>query len=343
MSDRLKRRLGTGALLTVSAVVLGACAENAPQDSLSPAGPYARQIDTLFRPVFWIAVAVFVLVQGLLLYAVFRFRHRGDRGIPVQVHGNRRLEIAWTIIPAMLLAGIAIPTVGTIFSLDRRPAGDVLDIRVVGHQWWWDVEYPTLGVVTANEVHIPAGRPVRLSLETEDVIHSFWIPRLAGKQDMLPGRTTTLNIQADEPGTYEGQCTEFCGASHANMQFLVIAQVPAEFDAWVQDQGRPAVAPAAGSPAAQGAEIFVRGTEVGSCVGCHAIEGVQGAEARIGPNLTHFGSRATFAGAIFQNNAENLRAWLDDPDSVKPGARMPDYNLTREEIEALVAYLQGLE
>ncbi len=225
----------TGGLLAVVAIFLASCASNAPQDSLDPAGPYARQIDALFRPVFWIATAVFVLVEGLIVVAVIRFRDRGedDDRVPEQVHGNRRLEIMWTIAPAVLLAAIAVPTIATIFSLDAKPAG-ALDVRVViGHQFWFEVQYPDMDVVTANEMHIPVGQPVYVTIESVDVIHSFWVPRLAGKQDVVPGSVHHLKIEADEPGLYEGQCAEYCGESHANMQFAVVAQTPADFQTWV--------------------------------------------------------------------------------------------------------------
>lgn len=332
MSARRKRWLATG-LVAATAALLTACAKNAPQDTLDPAGPFAREIDGLFRPVFWIAVGVFVLVEGLLLVALIRFRHRPGRGVPVQVHGNRRLEIGWTIAPALVLAVIAVPTVGTIFSLDRKPAG-ALEITVTAHQWWWEVEYPSLRVLTANEVHIPVGEPAYVTMTSVDVIHSFWVPRLAGKQDVVPGRMTHLSIQADAPGRYEGQCAEYCGASHANMQFLVLADDRAQFDAWVQGQLRKPP-----PPPPDVLEVLNRE----ACGGCHIIEGVQAAAGRIGPSLSHFGSRTTLAGSIFPNTPEELAAWLDDPPGRKPGADMPDLGLSREEIDALVAYLEGLD
>lgn len=298
----------------------------------------ANRINSLFWPVFWIAVIVFVLVEGLLVVALVRFRRRGGRpGMPVQVHGNRRLEITWTIIPAILLLGVAIPTVGTIFSLSRRPPG-AMQIDVIGHQWWWEVRYPSTRVVTANEVHIPVGQPVYITLTSADVIHSFWVPRLAGKQDLEPGRVNHLTIEASQPGTYLGQCAEYCGLSHANMRLRVIAEPRAQFQAWVQAQGRPAQAPSGGL-AAQGAQLFA----TGACVACHTINGVQGASGTVGPNLTHFAGRTTFAGATLKNVPSNLAAWLTDPPLVKPGADMPNLGLTRDQVDALVAYLDTLK
>lgn len=341
----------TAALVAVAAVLLAACASDAPQDSLDPAGPYARTIDDLFRPVFWIAVGVFVLVEGLLVAAMIKFRARPGRSDKVkQVHGNTRLEIAWTILPALLLAGVAVPTVGTLFELSRRPSGDVLEITVVGKQWWWAVEYPQLDppVVTANEIHIEADLPVYLTLESDNVIHSFWVPRLAGKQDLVPGRSENLLIQADEPGTYLGQCAEFCGIAHWNMRFVVIAHDEAGFDAWVEGQQSDPPEPT-GDLAQRGRELFLEGSfpgedgmTGGQCIACHAPPGTGTVQAQ-GPDLTHFASRQTFAGSILENTPENLARWLADPPEVKPGSLMPDYGLTQEEIDALVAYLMSLE
>jgi cytochrome c oxidase subunit 2 len=216
-----------------------------------------------------------------------------------------------------------------------------MEITVTGHQWWWEVEYQNEneGVVTANEIHIPVDEPVFLTLTSEDVIHSFWVPRLAGKQDLVPGKTEALTIQADEPGTYLGHCAEYCGLSHANMRFTVVAQTEEDFQAWVSGQRQAAVEPTADSEAAEGLELFT--TE--GCIACHAVQGVEGAEQEVGPDLTHFGSRRVLAGGILPNTPEELARWLANPPGVKPGSKMPDYNLTDEQIEALVAYLHSLE
>ena len=342
-------RLAAGAV-ALFALPLTACGRtHLPQDTFNHAGSVAAKEDHLFWIVFWIAVVVFVLVEGLLLVATIRFRHRPGRGVPEQVHGNRAFEIAWTIAPAVLLAGIAVPTVATIFSLAGRPTGNVLEISVVGHQWWWEVRYPSLKVTTANEIHIPVGRKVYASLTSGPsgsvggpVIHSFWIPRLAGKQDLEPGRTTHLTFDALQPGVYLGQCAEYCGTSHANMRLRVIAQSPAEFDAWAKQQLLPGAQPDAGVMAALGA--------VG-CGGCHTIGGVQGMVGTVGPDLTHFGARTTFAGSILRNTPENLYAWLRDPQAVKPGNDMnigpggkPGPSaLTDAQIRALIRYLESLK
>jgi cytochrome c oxidase subunit II len=345
MRVRARRLWRCAAVLLGGAFLVTACASDAPQDSLDPKGPVARTIDNLFEPVFWIATGVFVLVEGLLVYALIRFRQRGDEARAVkQIHGNTRLEIIWTILPALLLAGIAVPTIATIVDLSRRPSGDVLDVTVIGKQWWWQIEYPTFdpGVITANEVHIPVDRPVYLTLKSDDVIHSFWVPSLAGKQDLVPGRENTMTIQADEPGVYEGQCAEYCGHSHANMRLRVVAQTSTEFEAWVAEQQQAAVDPPS-DLAARGRDLFLNEVFLGGqgCFSCHAVQGTD-ASAQVGPDLSHFASRQTFAGALLENNEENLRKWLEDPPAVKPGSLMPDYNLSPEEIDALVAYLRSL-
>jgi cytochrome c oxidase subunit II len=366
--------LGAGALIAL-VILAAACAPNATQDTLKPAGPYAEKIDNLFRPVFWIAVGVFVVVEGLLMYLAVRYRHRkGRRDIPPQVHGNQRLEIAWTIVPAIILVGVAIPTISGIYALAAKPSGQILEVNVIGHQWWWEFDYPGLDVTTANVLHIPVGEPVYASLCAaglgyhdqvapndcqkegafgnvgDDVIHSFWVPELAGKQDVVPGRTNHLVLEADRPGTYTGQCAEFCGLSHAYMRFKVVAQTPSEFDAWVREQQANAVIPVKGSLAAQGQDLFsgVAGPQTGWCIACHAVQGLKDANGNPvvqngGPNLTHLMSRDCFAGCIFAMNQADLERWLKDPPEVKPGSWMPDYGLSDQQVRALVAYLMTLK
>jgi len=352
MRVRVKAR--SYAVLAAAAFALSACARaNLPQNTLAPQGPQAEKIDRLFQPVFWIAVAVFVLVEGGLVYLLVHYRHRPGRGVPAQVHGNKRLEVTWTVIPAVLLAAIAVPTIATIFDLARVPK-NALQITVTGHQWWWEARYapqPGKGVatevVTANEIHIPTGTAVYVTLESNDVIHSFWVPRLAGKQDLEPGRITHLTLEAPNAGTYYGQCAEFCGISHANMRLRVIAQSPADFQAWAQHQAQPAAQPPA--------DVLAIMDRVG-CAGCHTIAGVKGAAGVpylgiVGPNLTHFADRTTFAGAIVDRTDANLADWLRDPQHVKPGNDMnigpngqPGRSvLTEDEITALVQYLDGLK
>jgi len=322
-----------------------------PQNSLNPAGPQARQIDDLFWMVFWIAVAVFVLVMLAMLVAIVRYRHREGRDRPVkQVHGNTRLEIVWTIIPALILAFIAVPTIAAIFDLRSppEPGDNALEIEVIGHQWWWEFRYPEYGFSTANEMHIPAGRPVFLSMTSVDVIHSFWVPQLNGKRDVVPGRISNLTIQADAPGVYLGQCAEFCGLAHADMRHRVFAHDEADFEAWALAQAQPALIPTEG-PAAGGWDTFQL-----VCAACHAVDGTE-ATAQFAPNLTHFASRTSFGGATFDNTEEHLRQWLRNPSAMKPmdpdrndlaSGRilgMPDFGLTEEQIDGLIALLDSLK
>ena len=369
MRHKTRLLLGLAALLLVAA----ACAPNATQSALDPQGQYARKSYDLFIPVFWVATTIFVIVEGLLLFFAVKYRHRKGRDRPpAQIHGNTRLEIAWTIVPALILAGVAVPTVTTIFDLARKPAGQVLNVSVLGHQWWWEFDYPEQKIITANEMHIPTGVPVYLTLCAvgngygqipapsacqpgppsgappapvgNAVLHSFWVPQLAGTQDVVAGRANTLLLEADHPGTYTGQCKEFCGLSHAYMKFTVVAHSPGDFEAWVRGQQADAAMPQPGSLAATGLNAFVNG----ACILCHAIQGVEDPNGNPlvqngGPNLTHLASRSCFAGCMLETNEENLKRWLDDPPAVKAGSWMPDYNLSPEQIDALAAYLLSLK
>ena len=356
------RRLKVAAVPAVL-LFLASCASNAPQDSLKAHGPVARKEDHLFFFVFAIATFVFFLVWGLIAATVIKHRHRPGRPDPIQVHGNTKLEIGWTLVPALLLVGVAFPTIFTIFDLSKEPTKNVLPVEVYGHMWWWEYRYPTLGISTANEMHIPTMTPVRLSLHTIEpglpaakgeefaagVIHSFWVPPLAGKQDVVPGRVNKLTISADKPGTYKGQCAEYCNLSHANMRLRVVADDQKTFDAWATQQAKPAEKPAGGDAAAGYALFTGRGT----CIGCHTMQGVQGATARVGPNLTHLMGRETFAGAMYDITPENLNRWIHDPSDMKPmrpeqGTGMPTLtktgpHLTDAEVSQLVAFLTTLK
>ena len=336
-ATRMRRRLLTLALGLLT-LVLSACATDNPQDFLNPGGEFAEKPDKLWDLTFGIAVVVFFLVEGALVYALIKYRQRPDREAS-QFHGNTKLEVILTVVPALILAGIAVPTVSTIFDIAEEPTGDnVVRITVKGRQFWWEYIYDDYDFITANEMHIPTNTPVRLTIEgvASDVNHSFWVPRLAGKQDVIPGRVNTMTMEADEPGMYLGQCTEFCGLSHANMRLRVFAHTPADFERWLADQQKPADSPT-DAIAKEGESIFMK-----TCTACHAVDGTD-AQGTTAPNLTHFASRTTFAGALFENDTANLRRWIDDPPAVKPGSLMPDYNLTPEQIDAVVAYLQTLE
>ncbi|MDJ0961822.1 MAG: cytochrome c oxidase subunit II, partial [Acidimicrobiia bacterium] len=335
-------------LLVGVAVLVSACAGSGPQTSLEPQGQFARDIDGLWDLVFWMAVGVFVVVTAAYFYALIRFRERKDDDRrPVQVHGNNTLEISWTILPAVILAVLAVPTVQGVFNLREVPnEADVLNISVTGHQWWWEFEYVEFeddagrALLTANELHIPAGQEVFLSMTSADVIHSFWVPPLNGKRDVVPGKLTQLRMIADEPtpegSPILGQCAEFCGLAHADMRIKVFVHEQEAFDAWVADQLQPAPLPVA-SAAEDGAEAPALDSIAGGwntfnalCTSCHqaSVEYSDGvrevvgpvinrAEARgesfsiaLAPDLTHFGSRTSFGGAVFDNVTEHLSEWL---------------------------------
>lgn len=340
-------------LLLALVVALSGCTTDNPQTTLTPRGPQAQYIYDLFVTwLFWPAVVVFFAVEGLLIYSVFRFRSRPGDPLPAQLHGNTRLEVTWTLIPALILAVILAVTFRTQAVLATPPTGEFITVRVTGHQWWWEFQYPDLGVTTANEMHIPLDVPIQLELSSADVIHSYWVPHLAGKMDAIPGRINRMKLQASEAGVYSGQCSEFCGIQHAMMRMLLVAESRSEFDAWVRNERSipsfaagttPTVAPAGAPPApeslvSRGAQVFANG----ACITCHAIRGTA-AQARVGPELTHFGSRRSIAANTLTNTPENLRRWLRNPQAVKPGNLMPNLNLSDQDTEALVAYLQSLK
>jgi cytochrome c oxidase subunit 2 len=296
-----------------------------------------RAILSVYAIITWVCILIAVVVFVALAVVLLRFRERpGTVGLPRQVRGHTGLELTWTVLPAVLLLVIAIPTIQVIFRAQpaAAPAG-ALEVTVRAWQWWWEFRYPALDVVTANELRLPVGRPVVFSLEGPDVIHSFWIPQLGGKRDVVPGRLNRLILTPERAGEYWGQCAEFCGASHANMGLRVIVEEPAAFERWVAAQ-RAAPAEAAGL-AAEGKAVYTRS----ACVGCHTIRGVSA--GTLGPDLTHFGSRALFGAGLWPTTAEHLVPWLKDPPALKPGAKMPNLNLSDAEARALAAYLLDLK
>jgi cytochrome c oxidase subunit 2 len=332
-------------------LLLAGCAQNYPQTTLAPRGDFARLVDGLFRTTVWWAIVVFVLVEGALLLAIFKFRGRPDDPEPKQVHGNTVLEVVWTIVPAFILVMIAVPTIKTIFKTSDYATGDVIQVEVLGHQWWWEFRYSGLGVVTANELHVPVGKTVNLRMTTVDVLHSFWVPQFAAKRDVFPGRHNPLWFKAEVTGSFSGQCAEFCGAQHGRMGFRVISQTAEEFDAWVAQQrvGSPLVnrgvvprdsTQPVDSLEQAGQALF----NSGGCIGCHSMVGtaLAGVMSGKGPNLTHVGSRSTLVAGMLENTPENLRKWLSNPDSVKKGTLMVlPRKLTDPEIATLVAYLRS--
>ena len=319
-----------------------------PHTTVMPKTEAARQIQDLYVLVFWLAVAVFIGTQGGLLYVLWRFRARPGHELPEQTHGNTTLEIGWTIAPAVILVIMAVPTIQTIFALESAPpaspdGNQPLVINVIGKQWWWEFQYPenALGngqpLTTANELVIPTGRTVYLSITSDNVIHSFWIPQLMGKIDAMPNHDNRIWFTAEEPGQYWGQCAEYCGIQHAQMRMNVIAMTPTDYQAWVTRSSRPA--DPVTDIAKEGAEAFT----ANGCAGCHTIDGNPTAIGKIGPNLSHFGSRTTLAAGILQNTPENLQHWLEDPQAIKPGNFMPNLHLRPRDVEALVAYLHSLK
>jgi cytochrome c oxidase subunit II len=337
----------------ILAALLTSCSGADPQNTLAPRGDVATMTANLFWPVFWIAVGVFVLVEFLLIFVLIRYRARRGRELPVQVHGNTTLELTWTAIPAIMLLGVAIPTIATLVHVDTTP-DNAMEINVIGHQWWWEFQYPKQGIVTADELHVPAGVPVHVHLHSNDVIHSFWVPQLVGKQDVIPNHDGGMWFSAYEPGTYFGQCAQFCGEQHALMQFRVVAHTQSDFNSWLSSQQ---AAPSLGSAAKAvldgdtsvtdpGATAFV----AAGCTGCHTINGTKNAVGKVGPDLTHFASRSWFE--EMDQNPENLRRWITDnqrgpdltgPAHIKSGNDMKIGDLSSQQIDALVTMLENLK
>ncbi|MDC3033140.1 cytochrome c oxidase subunit II [Acidimicrobiaceae bacterium] len=337
---QIKKFLKTRHLMLCSFLFITACIENAPLDSLSPAGPYARTIDDLFWLTFWIAVVIFFIVQGALLFSVFYFKDSPDKPEPKQIHGNNFLEILWTIIPVIILASIAVPTVRTIFDLAREPE-DALKIEVIGHQWWFEYKYPDFAITTANVLVIPEDTPIRLEMWSNDVLHNYWVPKLNGKRYLVPGQKTYLNLHADIAEEFWAQCGEYCGLSHSKMRGRVLSLSQSDFDSWVMNQQKNAANDLdQNSLAYEGQQVYLNA----GCTQCHVIDGVWDVQGeQIAPNLTHFGIRNVFAGAALKNNPENLTKWLANPAQIKPGTFMPNLELTEREIEALIEYLGTLK
>jgi cytochrome c oxidase subunit II len=350
----IRRRLTRLAALVGSAVILSACSiielEENPLTTFEPAGPFADEIDGLFWMVFWIATGVFVLVMGAIIVIMFVFRDRGREGQkqPKQLHGSPKLEVLWTVIPALILAAIAVPTVSSIFELTEC-SPEAMEVEVIGHQWWFEYHYPDADIYTANVMVIPAGEEICAQMTSNDVIHSFWIPALTGKRDVVPGQTTILRLQADEPGEYWGHCAEFCGLSHSLMRARVQAVSAPEFEQWVENQQQPAVLPEEGDDTYDGFQVYLEKR----CIQCHTVKlddpeasNIVSPDMFHGPELTHFASRNVFAGATLpeegQTHDEALKEWLANPPEVKPGSFMPDLALTEQEIDALIVWLESL-
>ena len=404
--QRLPKIVRILAVISFTAVVVlfGALIVNSfqnsgkPLTSLAPEGPSAESIQKLVIPVTAIAGIVFVLVIGAIVFITWKFRERKDSDpdeFPSQIHGVTTLEIGWTILPALILAGIAVGTVMTIINLNREEPNSI-KVQVAGQQWWWEYRYDVNNdgnydgpedITSATELVIPAGKPVQVTTTSNDVIHSFWIPGLNGKKDAVPGLYNPLKLQADKPGVFRGQCTEFCGLSHANMRMLVRAVSSSDYDAWVKNQLKDHAADPTNPVAAEGKKVWQA-----LCAQCHVIKGINDVKMKetppplvsgVAPDLTHFMTRGTFAGSIFNLyqpvssdgqplpmsdvaaagdpgavltggpvntatvNRVTLEAWLRNAPALKPmypqgGRGMPNLNLTEEQIDQLVAFLETL-
>src|SRR5579884_1783821 len=303
----------------------------------------AHTITRLGYFVLGITGAICVVLYLLLVYAIVRYRARASDGNiePPQVFGSVEIELSWTIIPVLIIIVLFLTTAGVIFALQDAPKpANALDITVIGHQFWWEYRYPQFGIVTANELHIPASdpqhpRPTFMKLTSADVDHSFWIPQLAGKTDILPNRVNELWIDPHVPGRYEGQCSMLCGVQHAKMLLVAYVDPPEKFDAWVRQQQQAASNAAA---VEAGRQVF----EHVSCINCHTVRGTQ-ANGQFGPDLTHLMTRSTIASGAVPNTAENLKQWVANPDDFKPGVLMPNMHLTAEQLNQVTAYLTSLE
>jgi len=322
-------------LFAVLALLLTGCGDPT-LSALDPKGPVANEQRNMMILSFGIMLVVLAAVFLIYIYVIIRFRQRkGQTGIPKQVEGSHVLEIIWTVVPIILLVILAVPTVYYTFkhSQDYTQDKDSLHVKVTGHQFWWQFEYPDQGINTAQDLYIPVGKRVAFELTTADVNHSFWVPSLGGKIDTNPGEknVNVLYLQADEPGEYKGKCAELCGASHALMDFKVVAVSEAEFNQWVSKMTAPKTVSA---DAAKGEQVFKD-----NCLSCHAVNA---AGAGLGPNLNGFANRTRIAGFLAHDD-EKLKEWIKDPQSVKPGSKMPAVKLDETQLNDVVKYLNSLK
>jgi cytochrome c oxidase subunit 2 len=337
--SRLTRWGAISVLALAVAGLLAGCDPNTPS-TLDPAGVAADKEATLFWFILVVATIVFVAVTGALIYMMIRFRARPDSPPARQIGGHQRLEIFLAAIPTVVLFIVLFFTISTMFALAQPNEPNVLTVKAIGHQWWWEFQYPNQKIVTADEMYIPINTVVHVELESNNVIHSFWVPQLAGKTDVIPGHDNTTWLKATRTGDFRGLCTEFCGTQHAHMDYLVRVVSADQFQSWVTQQTAGAATPTTPDQIA-GKQVFL--TKV--CIACHLIDGVnQPSKLQIGPNLTHFGGRTIIAGWVLDNNTANLKAWVHDAQAVKPGVDMPSETaISDTDLDALVAYLESLK
>jgi len=318
-----------------------------PTSIFDPAATPAHSVFGLSMLVLSVTLAIFLLVAGLLLYVLIRFRHRStdSEREPAQIYGSNQIELSWTVIPILIVVMLFLTTTRVILETEAAPKPvAALDVTVIGHQFWWEYRYPKLGIVTANELHVPVSNPAKptptyLGMSSADVSHSFWVPRLAGKMDLIPNRLNTMWIDPQEPGLYLGQCAQYCGTQHAKMLLRVYAQSPEDFAAWIKQQQRQADTDFSGNPAAaEGQTVFMHS----ACINCHTVAGTV-ATGRFGPDLTHLASRDTIGSGPIQNSPENLKRWIADPNSMKPGVLMPSMHLNDHDLDVITAYLTTLQ
>jgi cytochrome c oxidase subunit 2 len=357
--------------LLMSSILLVACGENSPS-ILNPAGPVASSESGVFYVILIIATIIFVGVEGILIFSIFKYRERPGMPTPPQMHGSMKVEIIWTVLPAIILFVVLGYTIKGLFEVATPPANErSMEVVAYGHQWWWEFYYPEYNITTADSLVVPANTVIHVKLYSDNVIHSFWVPALTGKVDVVPGHDNERWFKADQANkTYLGICAEYCGTQHANMRFDVVTNTPDNFMTWAHTQQQSAVVPARGSLEEKGQQLFQQ-----QCTACHGIVGVNVKQEQrasdprkncdaltagvaqgcwTGPNLTHFGSRKLIAGGVLENNADqcqpgsdlkncNLAKWLRDPQQVKPGNAMNVGQLTEEQITQLVAYLESLK
>jgi cytochrome c oxidase subunit 2 len=314
-----------------------------PTSIFSPAATPAHNVFGLSMLVLGIVGSIFVVVTSLLIFVLLRFRSRpsDNNQEPVQIYGSNQIELSWTVIPTLIVVMLFLATARVIFSTENAPKpSSALDVTVIGHQYWWEYRYPKLGIVTANELHIPVSDPSKptptyLTMSSADTDHSFWVPRLAGKTDLIPNRVNTMWLDPREAGLYLGQCAQYCGTQHAKMLLRVYADSPSDFAAWVARQQSPG---ANDSSAAAGKTVFLRN----ACITCHRVAGTR-ARGVFGPDLTHLASRDTIASGSVPNTPANLRAFVDNPSHFKPGSLMPPMHLKARDLDAVTAYLVTLK
>jgi len=338
-----------GVIILLDGILLGAalCTASEPQANFVPSifDPRSTPAESIYRfSLFVLSITglIFAVVFTLLVYAVVKYRKRpGDPDRePTQVYGSTQIELAWTVIPILIVVVLFLATARVIHSVQDAPQpSSAVQISAIGHQFWWEFRYPRLGIVTANELHIPVSVPANstpsfLTLLSADTDHSFWVPQLAGKTDLIPNRANHMWMDPQETGVFLGQCAQYCGTQHAKMLLMVFVESPEKFDAWVRSQQQPAVQD---QNVAAGRRVF----ETTACINCHAVRGTV-ADGRFGPDLTHMMSRRTIASGAADNTKANLRLWIQNPDAIKTGSLMPAMQLSNADLDALVDYLETL-